>query len=91
MVITEGGERVELRDFSSSTRAFNFDSERPAMAHLMFVGKLEVMYSAVHLPVYPVAPRRTMSNSRFGGAIDAEESKPMIKYAPIWKSQNQRS
>ena len=70
----DGGERVELSDLSSSTRACNLDSERPATAHLMLVGSLEVMCSAVNLPVYPVAPKRTMSNSRFAGAIGAVET-----------------
>lgn len=72
-VIIDGGVRFELRDFSSSLRALSFDSDRPAIAHLMFVGRWVVIYSAVHLPVYPVAPRRTMSRSRFD-AIDAVNS-----------------
>ena len=51
VVMTDGGVLWLLRDFSSEARDLSFESERPAMAHLMFVGRAVVICSAVSFPV----------------------------------------
>lgn len=46
-----GGFRSGFSFLQSSARAWSFDSERPAIAHLVLTGKLAVMYSAANRPV----------------------------------------
>lgn len=58
-----------LIDANSSFIANSFFSERPAMAHFRFVGRLEEIYSAQSFPVYPVAPN-TMRSYNLGRESD---------------------
>lgn len=61
-----------LIDTSSFFIANNFFSERPAMAHLRFVGRFVEMYSAQSFPVCPVAPK-TMRSYNLGRESDIPE------------------
>lgn len=59
---------------NSLIMANNFFSDRPAMAHFRFVGRLVEMHSAQSFPVYPVAPSTTISYI-LGRRSDIVESK----------------
>lgn len=56
----------------SAATASSFVADLPAIAHLKSVGRLVAMCSAVSLPVYPVAPKTTISYWRDSAIFEDE-------------------